>query len=165
VISKIIMGANLALKKPRFPVPVKSVFIDTNIFVYAIGKAHKYRNPCRTIVQQLATGEVRGEMSVEVVQEFTHIRRRQGFADSVIRSREIIAVVAKVHAAELRDLDTALMLIEKYDNLPVRDAMHAASAINRGITSILSTDKDFDEVHEIERIDPADLTAVRALLA
>jgi predicted nucleic acid-binding protein len=45
----------------------------------------------------------------------------------------------------------------------VRDAIFAAQALNRGIDAILSTDKDFDGVPGLQRIDPADTDAVAAL--
>jgi len=40
----------------------------------------------------------------------------------------------------------------------------AATALNRGVVAILSADRDFDGVSGVERVDPADTTAVAALL-
>jgi len=44
-------------------------------------------------------------------------------------------------------------LVEKYRMRP-RDAIHAAVALENKITTIVSYDKDFDEMKEIKRIEP-----------
>jgi predicted nucleic acid-binding protein len=54
-------------------------------------------------------------------------------------------------------------LFEAHSGLDGRDAVFAALALNRGIDAILATDRAFDEVDGLERIDPADQQAVAAL--
>jgi predicted nucleic acid-binding protein len=54
--------------------------------------------------------------------------------------------------------------VARAPGLDVADAVSAATALNRGIGAILSADRDFDAVPELERIDPADARAVEALL-
>lgn len=44
-------------------------------------------------------------------------------------------------------------LLERYRIRP-GDAIHAATAIENRITSVVSYDKDFDVIHGIERIEP-----------
>lgn len=44
-------------------------------------------------------------------------------------------------------------LAEKY-RLKPRDAIHAATAMEKGITSIVSYDRDFDQVKELTRTEP-----------
>jgi len=56
---------------------VRRVFVDTNVFVYAIGADHPYREPCRRVVGLIAASRLLGETSVEVVQEFAHVRGRR----------------------------------------------------------------------------------------
>ncbi len=60
-------------------------------------------------------------------------------------------------------MERALDLWSDYKRLDVRDAIFAAQALNRGINAILSPDRGFDEVSELERIDPADSAAVASL--
>jgi len=45
----------------------------------------------------------------------------------------------------------------------MRDAIFAAQALNHGIDAILSTDRDFDDVPGLERVDPADAAVVAKL--
>jgi len=56
------------------------------------------------------------------------------------------------------DVDLALELLERYQNIQPRDAIHAGVMLNNGLTRIYSTDTHFDEIKGIERIDPIDLS-------
>ena len=48
------------------------------------------------------------------------------------------------------------LIREKY-NLKPRDSIHLSSAIGRGIKKIITDDRDFDNLKEIERIGLNDL--------
>jgi len=50
----------------------------------------------------------------------------------------------------------AQSLMEKYKIKP-RDAIHAATALENGIETIVSYDRDFDKLEEIKRLDPHSL--------
>lgn len=52
-------------------------------------------------------------------------------------------------------LRAALDFVERYPCLGVRDAVHAATAIHIGIPHLISTDRVFDTVAEVVRVDPA----------
>jgi uncharacterized protein len=143
---------------------LRRVLIDANVFIYALGAEHRYRGPCRAIVAALASGQLPGETSVEILQEVVHVRRRRkGGSDAAARAREILAWELPVHEFDVDDLERALGLIDRHEGLPVRDAVHAAMALNREIDAVLSTDGDFDLVEGLARIDPADAPAVEAL--
>lgn len=130
--------------------------IDANVFLYALGTEHSYREPCREIVKHLASGELAGELSVEILQEVVHVRRRRGDPGASERAREIIAWGVPVHDLELDDLDAGLALMDEHPELHTRDAVHAGTARTRGIELIVSTDADFDPLPGLERIDPGD---------
>lgn len=137
--------------------------IDANVFLYAIGAEHGYRDPCRAIVERLARGELAGEVSVEILQEIVHVRRRRGERDAGERVREIEAWGILVHAFDVGDLNTALALLDEQPDLHTRDAIHAATARNRGIELIVSADADFDRLPGLQRIDPGDARALERL--
>ena len=140
------------------------VLVDANVFVYALGVEHPYRDPCRDVVAALARRELEAETSVEILQEVVHVRRRRmGAPDAAARAREILAWDLPVHEFDVDDLERALKLIERDDSLSVRDAVHAAMALNREIGVVLSTDRDFDRIEGVARVDPADAGAVGAL--
>jgi predicted nucleic acid-binding protein len=60
-------------------------------------------------------------------------------------------------------MERALDLWSEHERLDVRDAIFAAQALNRDMDAILSPDRDFDDISGLERIDPADTSAVATL--
>lgn len=132
------------------------VLIDTNVFLYARGRDHPYREPCRTVLRAAADGLVRLEASVEVVQEFTHVLLRRGIdRTSALTEAEEVRAQCLVHAFDAAVLARALALVRVHRMLGVRDAVHAATAIVAGIDAVVSADRVFDDVDGITRIDPA----------
>lgn len=137
---------------------------DTAVFVYAVGGAHPYREPCREITARAAAGELRGEASVDLVQEFLHQRtRRLGDRGAAARDARDVASLCRLHEARPSDVPLALTLYSEYERLSARDAFFAALALNRGIDVVLSPDRGFDGLAGLERIDPADEAAVAVL--
>lgn len=58
------------------------------------------------------------------------------------------------------------MTLELFARQPrpsARDALFAAVALGRGIAAILTTDRAFDDVDGLARVDPLDAAAVDAL--
>lgn len=130
---------------------------DTAVFVYALGAAHPYREPCRRVVELARAGELNGEASIEMLQEFAHVRlRRTGEPRRAQQETRAVTALCSPHPVQRADLDRALELIVSVPTLDMRDAVHAASALNRGIPAILATDRAFEDVADLERIDPVD---------
>jgi uncharacterized protein len=139
---------------------------DTSIFLYAIGGPHDYRSPCRGILARAAGAEVQGEASADLIQEVVHHRsRRTGDRVRAAREARDVAHLCRLHEVQPADTLRALDLYAASERLGSRDAVFAAVAINRGITTILSPDRAFDEVPGLARVDPADLNAVEELFA
>jgi predicted nucleic acid-binding protein len=139
------------------------VYLDTNVFLYAIGTEHRYRDACRALVRALGTGSLRGETSVETLKEIVHHRRRRGDMDATERGRQALALCHTVHTLDVPVAFAALDLIDQHPSLPTRDAVHAATALANGIATVLSADQDFDAVAGLTRVDPLDREATAAL--
>ena len=138
-------------------------FFDTAVFVYARGAEHHYREPCRRIVELAGRGILRGEASVELVAEYSHLLRRRGLAPKAVAEQaRHVAAMCRLHAFEPEDLTVALSLLVGHPGLGVRDAVQVATALRRGVTVIVSTDRDLDGIPGVERLDPSD--AVKRLL-
>lgn len=137
---------------------------DTSIFIYALGSEHPYREPCRDVVRRATLGELQGEASADLLQELAHQRlRRTGDRPGAAKAARNVAKLAWWHPVEPNDMQRGLDLFETHSELGIRDAVFAALALNRGIDAILATDRAFDEVRGLERIDPADEQAVAGL--
>jgi uncharacterized protein len=143
---------------------VRRFLYDTSIFVYALGGAHRYREPCREIVRRAAAGDLQGEASVDLLQELLHQRiRRTGNRPIAVTSVRKVSKLIWWHSLEIDDVQRGVDLFETHAGLDARDAVFAALALNRGIDAILATDRAFDEVAGLERIDPLDERALARL--
>jgi len=144
---------------------VRRFLYDTAIFSYALGGEHRYREAFRAIVRQATGGTLRGEASADLIQEFANQRlRRSGDRDGAAAAARDVAKLIRLHPLEPDDALLGVDLFETNPGLAARDAVFAAVALNRGIDAILATDRAFDEVRGLERIDPADERGVAGLV-
>lgn len=138
--------------------------LDTNVFAYAMGGPSPYREPCRTIMELLATGAIEGEVSVDLVQEFLHLRmRRTRDRLAAVADARHVSILVALHDLTGAELTRAFALCERHPGLDARDAMFAAIALNRGLAAIVSADRGFDDIPGLDRVDPLDDAAVAAL--
>jgi uncharacterized protein len=143
---------------------VRRFLIDTSVFIYALGGEHPYRDPCRAVMDDGAQGLIAPEASVEMIHEFAYVRSRRGIArGDAVRDARDIAATSRLHVVEPSDMTRALELWREHERLDMRDAIFVAQALNRGIEAILSPDRGFDEIPGLQRIDPADASAVATL--
>jgi predicted nucleic acid-binding protein len=56
----------------------------------------------------------------------------------------------------MADVRRARTLSERYPTLKGRNLIHVAVMLENGLSRVLSTDAHFDQVSEVERIDPRD---------
>jgi predicted nucleic acid-binding protein len=131
------------------------ILLDTTVLVYAVGTDHPLREPCRRLLQAHADGSVQATTTVEVIQEFTHVRaRRQTRADAVSIARRYTTAFSLL-TTRAADLDLGLTLFERYPNLGAFDAILAAVALNHHVEALVSADRAFQMVAQLPWIDPA----------
>ncbi|WP_300013329.1 type II toxin-antitoxin system VapC family toxin [Pseudonocardia sp.] len=136
---------------------------DTAVFLYARGREHEYRAPCRELVRLCQHGSLTGEASVELVQEYAHVLRRRGLDGAVVRDEALaVGSLCLLHDFGAPELRTALGLVATSTGLGIRDAVHAATALRRGIGVIVSPDRAFDGVGGLDRVDPLDAARLLA---
>lgn len=129
--------------------------VDTNVFLYARGGQHPYREPCRSVLRAAAGGSITLAASVEVVQEFAHVLLRRGIDRGVVLEEvDEVRSQCQVHPFDVEVLHGACGLLRSNHRLGVRDAVHAATAIRLGLPAIVSTDRVFDTLSELRRLDP-----------
>lgn len=130
--------------------------LDTNVFVYARGQAHPYRDPCRSVLRAARDGIIQLEASVEVVQEFAHLLLRRAVdRGQALEEAAEVRGQCRLHAFDAEVLQRALSLLGRYPGLGARDAVHAATALEAGVGRIVSIDRMFDSLSEVDRVDPA----------
>jgi predicted nucleic acid-binding protein len=143
---------------------VRRFLFDTGVFLYAIGGEHPYREPCRSILSAQGSGELVGEASIELIHEFAYVRARRAISrPAAAQSARDVTEMCPLHPVSQADISRAMELWAEHTKLDMRDAIFAAQALNRGIDAILSPDQGFDGIPGLERVDPADASAVAAL--
>ena len=65
-------------------------------------------------------------------------------------------IIPRALPVTMTDVRRARSLSTHYPDLRARDLIHAAVMLEKGISHILSTDRHFDQVDEVRRIDPHD---------
>jgi predicted nucleic acid-binding protein len=133
-----------------------TLFIDTSVVMYAAGEEHPFRSPCVAVLDRISSGSVAAVTSSEVIQEIVHRYLSVRRPDMAIRvaelSMDLFAPVVPITHALMRRVPD---LMARYPDLQARDLVHVATCIHEGIIEIVSTDRGFDQVAEIRRIDPA----------
>ena len=117
------------------------IFVDTNVFMYAVGRPHPLRDPAREFFHS-----VRGQASLctsaEVLQELMHAylpvdrRRTLDAALSLIAGSRV-----EVWPLEGADVSLARQLHERFPTLDARDLCHLASCRRRRVTDIKTFDR------------------------
>lgn len=132
------------------------LFLDANVFLYAIGADSPHRGPCRDVLLAVGQGRLDGITSSEVLQEVLHVRsRRVSVADAAGAVRAAAELVAEVLPVSSLDVLEACNLLEEHSDLGARDALHAAVMKNSQVHLLVSVDRDFDVIPDLKRIDPA----------
>lgn len=143
---------------------MRRFLLDTTVFVYTLGGEHRYRDPCRAVLELCQERPVAPEASVGLLQELAHVLlRRPGPRAAALRHVRNAAMICRLHDFEVADVPLMMTLVESHPEIAVRDAQFAATALNRGIPAIVSADRHFDGIPGLERIDPADGEAIATL--
>jgi predicted nucleic acid-binding protein len=141
------------------------ILLDTTVLVYAKGSYHPLRDPCRELIQAIVQGRLEATTTVEVIQEFVHVRaRRRDRHDAAALGRDYADLLSPLLSPTSQQLNEGLSLFERTVGLGAFDAVLAASAAAAGIGTLVSADTGFADVPGISHVVP-DQTGVSTLLA
>jgi uncharacterized protein len=130
------------------------IVLDSVVLAYATGSDHPLREPCRAVIGKVTDGLVRATTTVEVVQEFAHVRsRRRPRSDAVALARSYARLLAPLVVVEAADLDAGLRLFEEVPSLGAFDAVLAAVTRSRGADALVSADRAFAAVPGLRLLD------------
>lgn len=131
------------------------ILVDANVFMYAAGGTHPNKRPSVELLEGIARGETEAATDAEVLQEILHRYRAIGRWSDGRRvfdlARRIVPSVLPVTAEVL---DRARELMDRYETLVARDAVHAAVVRTNGLRAICSYDRDFDPIAGLQRVEP-----------
>ena len=131
------------------------IVLDTTVLAYAVGVDHPLKAPCRRLVRAIADGEVVATTTVEVIQEFAHVRaRRRDRKDAAELARDDIELLSPLLIVEEPDLREGLRLFEENPGIGAFDAVLAAAAHASGADALVSADAGFSSIANIRHIIP-----------
>jgi uncharacterized protein len=141
------------------------IVLDTTVLVYAVGADHPLREPCQSLIRAVADGTILATTTVEVVQEFTHVRaRRRDRKDASGLARDYIELLSPLLIVEETDLREGLRLYEAGTGFGAFDAILAAAAHAAGADALVSADAGFGSIAAIRHVIP-DAEGIRRLLS
>jgi uncharacterized protein len=118
------------------------IFVDTNVFMYAVGRAHPLKAEARAFfLQHRPSGEAL-VTSAEVLQELLHaylpVNRLETLEAALTLAR---TQVGSVWPVELEDVEMAHTLISANPALSARDLLHLACCRRRGVDQAKTFDR------------------------
>jgi predicted nucleic acid-binding protein len=132
--------------------------IDANVFVYARGGPHAYRDPCRRLLADILSAREEGNVDTEALQEIMHVYWYRKQLERGLDYLERLLVLFPTPLPVTGDIiATARDVLTTHPRLSPRDAIHAAVVLNHGLEAIISADRAFDEISEIKRLDPQEM--------
>ena len=118
------------------------IFVDTNVFMYAVGRSHPLRSRARDFFNEAVLNSQPLCTSAEVLQELMHaylpVGRTEALADALALIRR---AGVEVWPLEEGDVELARELSEQHPTLGARDLCHLASCRRRGVREIMTFDE------------------------
>ncbi len=118
------------------------IFIDSNVFIYAVGKPHPLKDSAREFFLESRNQGKRLVTSSEVLQELMHVYL------PVDRIKELDAALDlasngtdKIFPIQLETIQNARFLVDQYPELSARDLIHLAVCHQYKIRELKSFDR------------------------
>ena len=119
------------------------IFVDTNVFMYAVGRSHPLQDAAQDFFAGAAAAHLRLFTSAEVLQELMHVYEATGRMDALEVAMDLVdRSTAEVWPLEREDVDLARQLHAQYPELSARDLCHLASCRRRGISRVKTFDRN-----------------------
>ena len=117
-------------------------FVDTNVFMYAVGLSHPLKDPSRKFFEASLEEEAVLVTSVEVLQELLHAYVPVNRLSTLEAAFTLVeSCIREIWALELEDVQFARSLITRYAALGPRDLLHLACCKRREVTNIKTFDR------------------------
>lgn len=118
------------------------IFVDTNVFMYAVGRPHSLQEPAREFFAESTLSRTPLCTSAEVLQEMIHVYLPAGRLKTLDAAMSLVfRSCVEVWPLEQDDVTLARQLCEQYPTLDARDLCHLACCRRRGVSEIKTFDK------------------------
>lgn len=138
------------------------IYVDTNVFIYAIENHPKYGNSCKKILLDIESEKIKASASilvlVEIINVLTKINRI--LKEQKKKPLDINKNIDAILSLPITWFDLDFLIIKKASeytyNVTGVDYIHIATMEINSATEIVSADDELDKIKFIKRIDPRD---------
>ena len=116
-------------------------FVDTSIFVYAVGRRHPLRETAQTYLRERLDRHVPMATSAEVLQELLHIYLPVGRPDALDAALRLATDLTTTWPIDDSDVRAARDLATSEPALGARDLLHLAVCRRHGAGELLSFER------------------------
>jgi uncharacterized protein len=118
------------------------IFVDTNVLMYAVGRAHPLRAEARRFFEESLASRIPLVTSSEVLQELLHAYLPVGRLATLDAALELSrSLIRTVWPVEEEDVRLAWSLVGRHPELTARDLLHLSCCKRRGITQAKTFDR------------------------
>jgi hypothetical protein len=119
------------------------IFVDSNIFIYAVGRSHPLREEAQSFFLEKSEAGKRLVTSAEVLQELLHVYLPVGRTETLDAALEL----ATQGVDEVIPIDREVVLLaralgDKYPGLTARDLLHLAVCQMHKIPELMTFDRN-----------------------
>lgn len=138
----------------------KRCLLDTNVLLAFINKSHRYYPRARKLFERILLGEFKPvissqnllELSAVLVHGFKKDKKEAAYDIALFTSDPLLEIIYPNLGSLVRFFD----LMKKGYSLHVVDLFLLATALENNIAVVISADKGFREIREIEAYNPFD---------
>ena len=116
-------------------------FVDTNVFVYAVGRPHPLRELAQAMLRERLDRHRPMATSTEVLQELMHLYLPVGRDDALDAALQLARDLTVVWPVEASDVLAARDLATAHPGLGARDLLHLTVCRRYGAGELLSFDR------------------------
>ncbi|MTV27908.1 type II toxin-antitoxin system VapC family toxin [Nitriliruptoraceae bacterium ZYF776] len=124
------------------------IVLDTSVLIYAVGADHQLRAPSTDLIDAIGRGELPATTTVEVIQEFTHVRaRRRDREDAAGLAAQYLTLLTPLITVTADDLRAGLDRFRRSSTIGCFDAVLVAAAQRIG-APLVTADRVLLDEHE-----------------
>lgn len=117
-------------------------FVDTNVYMYAVGRPHPLREEARRFFLDATSDGSPLVTSAEVLQELLHAYLPAGRLDRLNAAMRLaVQTAVEIWPVTVDDVRMAHTLVPGYSELAARDLVHLATCRRHGVSRVRTFDR------------------------
>lgn len=131
-----------------------TVYIDSNIFIFAVLGDDARAVKAKDLLRRINSGELDAVTSTLAIDEVVWVVWKET-KDRALAIRQGLNIFEfdnlKIIGTDNQIMKNALNFMKQHSSFKMRDAIHLATAQSQGVQTIITDDDDFDAVKDIKR--------------